>query len=133
MIFCFKHFLESSSRLLIRCLLFTFHFLEFRRWISLQSNKLSLSSCNYLTRVLIKIRLFFCIDFKHVRLSLSSRTHHHIRRRRRKGKRRRRKGKRRDRRNGRMRKESKSKIKIKRRTEIINQNKNERKCLRSEF
>ena len=26
MIFCFKHFLESSSRLLICCLLFTFHF-----------------------------------------------------------------------------------------------------------
>ena len=33
MIFCFKHFLESSSRLLICCLLFTFHFWKFRRWI----------------------------------------------------------------------------------------------------
>merc|ERR1711954_416089 len=33
MIFCFKHFLDSSSRLLICCLLFTFRFLKFRRWI----------------------------------------------------------------------------------------------------
>ena len=37
MIFCFKHFLELSSRLLICCLLFTFHFLKFRRWIYLKA------------------------------------------------------------------------------------------------
>ena len=53
MIFCFKHFLESSSRHRIRCLLFTFHFLEFRRWMSLQSS--------YILRALIKIHLLLCM------------------------------------------------------------------------
>merc|ERR1711954_165344 len=66
----------------------------------LQSNKL------YLTLALIKIRLFFGIDIKHVRLSLSSRAHHHIRRRRR-GRRRRKRRSRRRRRRRRRRKRQK--------------------------